>query len=48
MISKTAGRWKESHPPIVENRKGFLSAWEKQIRKRNALEKWQAPAFSIP
>ena len=42
MVSKTAGRWKESHPPIVENRKGFLSAWEKQIKEGDALEKWRA------
>lgn len=27
---------------IVENREGFLPAWEKQIKEGNALEKWRA------
>ncbi len=27
---------------IVENREGFLSAWEKQRAEGNALEKWRA------
>ena len=27
---------------IVENRGGFLPAWEKQIKEGNALEKWRA------
>ncbi len=27
---------------IVENREGFLSAWEKQIREGDAMEKWRA------
>ena len=27
---------------IVENREGFLPAWERQIREGNALEKWRA------
>ena len=27
---------------IVENREGFLPAWEKQIREGDALEKWRA------
>ena len=26
---------------IVENREGFLPAWEKQIREGDALEKWR-------
>ena len=27
---------------IVENREGFLTAWEKQIKEGDALEKWRA------
>jgi hypothetical protein len=27
---------------IVENREGFLPAWEKQIKEGDALEKWRA------
>ena len=27
---------------IAENREGFLTAWEKQIKEGDALEKWRA------